>query len=123
MYFSSNPNSPSFFVLAAFHNFEHASTVLGAVNKVVSLANPPEDIDYTDIRFITTDPWTHFALVFSALIHGKVLLESVNGVSASFLSVYILIKTHPTLFSPPFVSVMSTRTRRGSSRGTKFCFG
>mmetsp|Transcript_52812 Transcript_52812/g.128037 ORF Transcript_52812/g.128037 Transcript_52812/m.128037 type:complete len:1056 (-) Transcript_52812:90-3257(-) len=53
----------------AFHNFEHASTVLGAVNKVVSLANPPEDIDYTDIRFITTDPWTHFALVFSALIH------------------------------------------------------
>ena len=61
--------------LTAFHNFEHASTVLGAVNKVVSLANPPEDIDYTDIRFITTDPWTHFALVFSALIHGKSLVS------------------------------------------------
>lgn len=55
--------------LVAFHNFEHASTVLGAVNKVVSLATAPDDIDYTDIRFITTDPWTHFALAFSALIH------------------------------------------------------
>ena len=52
-----------------FHNFEHASTVLSSVNKVVSLADAPDDIDYTDIRFITTDPWTHFALVFSALIH------------------------------------------------------
>ncbi|KAL3911410.1 MAG: hypothetical protein SGILL_007294, partial [Bacillariaceae sp.] len=35
----------------------------------VSLCVAPEDIDYTDIRFITTDPWTHFALVYSALIH------------------------------------------------------
>jgi 3'5'-cyclic nucleotide phosphodiesterase len=52
-----------------FHNFEHASTVLSAVNKVVSLAVAPDEIDYTDIRFITTDPWTHFALAYSALIH------------------------------------------------------
>jgi hypothetical protein len=52
-----------------FHNFEHATTVLSNVNRVVSLCDVPDDIDYKDIRFITTDPWTHFALTFTALIH------------------------------------------------------
>ncbi|KAG7363218.1 3'5'-cyclic nucleotide phosphodiesterase [Nitzschia inconspicua] len=52
-----------------FHNFEHASTVLNNVNRVVSLCKAPDDIEYHDIRFITTDPWTHFALVFTALVH------------------------------------------------------
>jgi hypothetical protein len=49
----------------AFHNFEHASHVLQSANKLVSLVVTPDD---TDIG-VTTDPWTHFALVFSALIH------------------------------------------------------
>ncbi|KAL3917217.1 MAG: hypothetical protein SGILL_004815 [Bacillariaceae sp.] len=57
-------------VLSELEDFvTHASTVLSNVNRVVSLCEAPDDIDYTDIRFITTDPWTHFALTFTALIH------------------------------------------------------
>jgi hypothetical protein len=65
---SSAPHDTCF-IDNPFHNFEHASTVLNNINKIVSLCKAPDDIEYHDIRFITTDPWTHFALVFTALIH------------------------------------------------------
>lgn len=55
-----------------FHDFEHASTVLQAVDKLINLVKPPDDaIDYKDLRNgcgVATEPWNHFALVFSALI-------------------------------------------------------
>jgi hypothetical protein len=55
-----------------FHNFDHASHVLKAVNKLVSQVVAPDDVDCNDIRYgcgVNTDPWTQFALIFSALIH------------------------------------------------------
>jgi hypothetical protein len=56
----------------AFHNFEHASHVVQAVNKLVSLVTTPDDVDYTDLRYgcgVASEPWCHFALILSALIH------------------------------------------------------
>jgi hypothetical protein len=56
----------------SFHNFEHASHVLKGINKLISYVVTPDDIDFADMRYgcgVATEPWTQFALVFSALIH------------------------------------------------------
>ena len=56
----------------AFHNFQHASNVLNGVNKLIRSVATPTDGDFTDMKYgcgVAADPWTQFALVFSALIH------------------------------------------------------
>lgn len=57
----------------AFHNFEHASTVLRAVDKVIGLVGLPEgEVDFRNLKHgygVAREPWNHFALVFAALIH------------------------------------------------------
>eukprot|EP00934_Nitzschia_sp_Nitz4_P006021 Nitzschia sp. Nitz4//scaffold152_size53828//534//3528//NITZ4_006734-RA/size53828-augustus-gene-0.95-mRNA-1//-1//CDS//3329537178//6011//frame0 len=57
----------------SFHDFEHASTVLKAVDKLIHLVDiPQEPVDCHDLRYscgLATEPWNHFALVFSALVH------------------------------------------------------
>mmetsp|Transcript_27056 Transcript_27056/g.65651 ORF Transcript_27056/g.65651 Transcript_27056/m.65651 type:complete len:965 (+) Transcript_27056:272-3166(+) len=56
----------------AFHNFEHASEVLKSSNAILSFISMSEELDDLDEgpgSGVITDPWTHFALVFSALIH------------------------------------------------------
>jgi hypothetical protein len=65
-----------------FHNFEHACHVTMAAHKLLDRVVTPEDVDYQrkssrklaldlhNYTFgITSDPLTHFAVVFSALIH------------------------------------------------------
>eukprot|EP00980_Cylindrotheca_fusiformis_P031572 scaffold26570_cov147-Cylindrotheca_fusiformis.AAC.1 len=55
-----------------FHNFEHASQVLKSANAILSFISISEGNDSLDIgggSGIITDPWTHFALIFSALVH------------------------------------------------------
>jgi hypothetical protein len=52
-----------------FHDFEHASHVLKGVHSLLKVVETPDGNDHTDIRYITTDPWTQFALLFSALVH------------------------------------------------------
>ena len=65
-----------------FHNFEHASHVTMAVHKFLARIVTPDDIDYGrknvseiasdlhDYTFgIISDPLTHFAILFSALVH------------------------------------------------------
>lgn len=56
-----------------FHNFEHASTVLQAVDKVIGLVSyPDEELDYRNLKHgygVAREPWNHFALVFAAMIH------------------------------------------------------
>jgi len=56
----------------AFHNFEHASEVVKSSNAILSFISMSKEVD--DLvdgpgSGVITDPWTHFALVFSALIH------------------------------------------------------
>lgn len=57
----------------AFHNFEHASTVLKALEKLVHLVTPSDNnASYRYLRCVdgvATGPWTQFALTFAALIH------------------------------------------------------
>lgn len=57
----------------AFHNFEHASTVLKAVHRVIgSVVRPEGDVDFRNLKHgygVAREPWNHFALVFAALIH------------------------------------------------------
>ncbi|KAL3936122.1 MAG: hypothetical protein SGBAC_008490 [Bacillariaceae sp.] len=56
----------------AFHNFEHASEVLKSSNAILSFLSISKELDDLDEgpgSGVITDPWTHFALVFSALIH------------------------------------------------------
>ncbi|CAJ1931014.1 unnamed protein product [Cylindrotheca closterium] len=56
----------------AFHNFEHASEVLKSSNAILSFISMSKDLDDLDEgpgSGVITDPWTHFALTFSALIH------------------------------------------------------
>eukprot|EP00934_Nitzschia_sp_Nitz4_P008072 Nitzschia sp. Nitz4//scaffold74_size92883//42717//46457//NITZ4_004825-RA/size92883-augustus-gene-0.12-mRNA-1//-1//CDS//3329557601//8062//frame0 len=84
-----------------FHNFDHANHVTLAVHKLLNRIVTPEDVDYEqrdqrkvaqslhDYTFgITSDPLTHFAVVFSALIHDV----DHRGVSNPQLS-----KEQPTL--------------------------
>eukprot|EP00934_Nitzschia_sp_Nitz4_P006525 Nitzschia sp. Nitz4//scaffold296_size27349//17842//21644//NITZ4_008200-RA/size27349-snap-gene-0.41-mRNA-1//-1//CDS//3329546273//6515//frame0 len=65
-----------------FHNFDHANHVCMSVHKLLNRIVAPEEVDYDqrnqrkvaqslhDYTFgITSDPLTHFAVVFSALIH------------------------------------------------------
>lgn len=67
-----------------FHCFEHASHVTMSVTKLLSRVVTSDAIDYNKIKYkkktatselhkytfgITSDPLTHFALAFSALIH------------------------------------------------------
>jgi class 3 adenylate cyclase len=59
-----------------FHNFEHASHVSMSVNKLLSRIVAPDVSAMNSAAFlhdytygITSDPLTHFAVVFSALIH------------------------------------------------------
>jgi class 3 adenylate cyclase len=58
-----------------FHNFEHASHVAMSVSKLLSRIVAPDLEHFTDGTLhdhtygITSDPLTHFACVFSALIH------------------------------------------------------
>lgn len=71
-----------------FHNFEHASHVVLSANKLIQRIVTPESVDYNkhsptdqnrkalvardqhEYTFgITSDPLTHFAVLFSALIH------------------------------------------------------
>jgi hypothetical protein len=67
----------------AFHNFAHASHVTQSVSKLLARVVTSEDIDYTDMEYrqigadqrhglsygIASDPLTHFACAFSALVH------------------------------------------------------
>jgi hypothetical protein len=67
----------------AFHNFDHASHVTQSVSKLLARVVTSEDIDYTDMEYrqigadqrhglsygISSDPLTHFACAFSALVH------------------------------------------------------
>lgn len=66
-----------------FHSFEHASHVTQSVTKLLGRIVSPEAIDYENLTYrkketetlhyrtygITSDPLTHFAVVFAALIH------------------------------------------------------
>ena len=65
-----------------FHNFEHACHVVMAAHKLLERVSTPENVNYetknlskvaNDLHAytfgITSDPITHFAVVFSALIH------------------------------------------------------
>ncbi|CAB9511086.1 Receptor-type guanylate cyclase gcy [Seminavis robusta] len=64
-----------------FHNFEHASHVTMSVHKMLDRIVSPDEVNYdgkaksvaADLHKhtfgITSDPLTHFAIVFSALIH------------------------------------------------------
>jgi hypothetical protein len=55
-----------------FHNFEHASQVLKSANKIlsfISISEGNDNLDMGDGSGVITDPWTHFALIFSALVH------------------------------------------------------
>lgn len=56
-----------------FHNYEHASTVLKAVHKVIGcVGHPDDDVDFRNLKHgygVAREPWNHFALVFAALIH------------------------------------------------------
>ena len=65
-----------------FHNFAHASHVTGSVHKLLNRVVNPEQVVYEDRSArkiasdlhdhtfgLTSDPLTHFAIVFSALIH------------------------------------------------------
>ena len=78
-----------------FHNFGHASHVLKAVKKLVPQVVAPDDVDYNHIRYgggVNTDPWTQFALIFSALIHdvdhsgvpNTQLIKEKSSVAASY---------------------------------------
>jgi len=65
----------------AFHNFEHASHVILSSNKLLKRVMAADDVATTEKEALTskdlhdhtygigTDPITHFAVVFSALIH------------------------------------------------------
>lgn len=64
-----------------FHNFEHAIHVSMSVHKMLNRIVSPEDVNYVGKAKnvaaeqhkhtfgITSDPLTHFAIVFSALVH------------------------------------------------------
>jgi len=56
-----------------FHNFEHASHVTLAANKLVSRMVASDDFTDTELYNLTygisTDPLTQFGIIFSALIH------------------------------------------------------
>ncbi|KAL3937731.1 MAG: hypothetical protein SGBAC_007225 [Bacillariaceae sp.] len=65
-----------------FHNFEHACHVVMASHKLLERVSTPEEVNYENKNLskvandlhaytfgITSDPITHFAVVFSALIH------------------------------------------------------
>lgn len=59
-----------------FHSFDHASHVLMSVTKTISRIIAPSTVDSFDLKNlhdhtygITSDPLTHFAVAFSALIH------------------------------------------------------
>jgi hypothetical protein len=55
-----------------FHNFEHASQVLKSSNVIlssISISEGNDNLDIGDGFGVITDPWTHFALIFSALVH------------------------------------------------------
>lgn len=57
-----------------FHNFEHASQVLKSANSILSFISISEEkgndsLDIGEGSGVITDPWTHFALIFSALVH------------------------------------------------------
>jgi len=57
----------------SFHNYEHASNVLGAVDRLIGLVSLPKGgRDYRNLKYgygVAREPWNHFALVFSAMIH------------------------------------------------------
>jgi hypothetical protein len=56
-----------------FHDFEHASTVLQAVDKLIGLVSYPDgELDYRNLKHgygVAREPWNHFSLVFAAMIH------------------------------------------------------
>jgi hypothetical protein len=57
----------------SFHDYEHASNVLSAVDRLIGLVGLPNGgWDYRNLTYgcgIAREPWNHFALVFSAMIH------------------------------------------------------
>ena len=57
----------------SFHDYEHASNVLSAVDRLIGLVSLPEGgWDCRNLKYgcgIAREPWNHFALVFSAMIH------------------------------------------------------
>ena len=73
----------NFFVLTAFHCFEHASHVALSATKLLSRVVRSDKIDYNDLEYkeisdealhdhtfgITSDPIIQFALAYAALIH------------------------------------------------------
>jgi len=78
---SANQGCCYFHCLTPNQNFEHASHVTMSVTKllsrIVSKDKVGEDEDDIEAALhdhtygITSDPLTHFACIFSALIHGK----------------------------------------------------
>ena len=78
----------SYYKGVPFHNFEHASHVALSANKLIKRIIAPEDVDYrkdgtnnrermeslaSDLHHstfgISSDPLTHFVVVFAALVH------------------------------------------------------
>lgn len=78
----------SYYKDVPFHNFEHASHVALSANKLIKRIIAPEDVDYkkdgtnnrermeslaSDLHHstfgISSDPLTHFVVVFAALVH------------------------------------------------------
>jgi len=57
----------------SFHDYKHASNVLSAVDRLIGLVSLPQGgWDYRNLKYgcgIAREPWNHFALVFSAMIH------------------------------------------------------
>lgn len=74
-----------------FHNFEHASHVTMSVHKLLNRIANPDQVNYEESARmvaagrhnqtfgITSDPLTHFAVVFSALIHDVDHIGVSNG--------------------------------------------
>lgn len=58
----------------AFHNFEHASQVVQSSSDLLSYIEASDEKNTQELGLgdgiaVIRDPWTHFALIFSALIH------------------------------------------------------
>ena len=89
-----------------FHSFYHASHVTMSVTKLLSRVVTPEAIDYSAMSYkprtgvaeqhrftygLTSDPLTHFAVAFAALIHDVVCCEACDcGLHTHFL-VHLLV--------------------------------
>lgn len=89
----------------SFHDYEHASNVLRAVDRLVGLVSLPEGgvWDYRNLKNghgVAREPWNHFALVFAAMVHDV----DHNG---KFLSPFLFMMTFSAYMILTFL-VLST---------------